>query len=76
MSATTLATFRSTIVGSADFLDAPFNDLRPFEGTADETIDLTAMGISYAQAHEPAPEPVPAVSRAQVGALGRPREFA
>jgi tyrosinase len=69
MNATTIATFRSTIVGSADFLDAPFNDLRPFEETADQTIDLTAMGISYAQPVEPGPEPVPSVRRARVGSL-------
>jgi tyrosinase len=69
MNATTVATFRSTILGSADWLDPPFNDLRPFEETADQTIDLTAMGISYAQPAEPAPEPVPTVRRAQVGSL-------
>ena len=69
MNATTVGTFRSTILGSADFLDAPFNDLPPFEETADQTIDLTAMGISYTQPAEPAPEPVPTVRRARVGSL-------
>ena len=46
--ATTLTTFRSTIVGPADFLVPPFNDLLPFEATVDETIDLSAMGVAYA----------------------------
>lgn len=69
MDATTVTTFRSTIKGSADFLAPPFNDLRPFGETADETIDLTEMGISYAQPAKQAPEFVPAVHRARAGSL-------
>jgi tyrosinase len=69
MDAKTLTTFRSTIKGSADFLAAPFNDLRPFTETADATIDLTAMGISYTQPAEPVIEAVPSVHRARAGSL-------
>jgi tyrosinase len=67
MSATTVTKFRSTIMGSSDFLDPPFNDLRPFTGTTvDQTIDLAAMGISYTQPAPPAPL---LVRRALVGSL-------
>ena len=69
MGATTLTTFRSTIMGSTDFLVSPFNGLPPFEPTADETIDLPAMGISYTQPAGPARDVVPTVGRARVGSL-------
>jgi tyrosinase len=69
MNATTVTTFRSTIMGSTDFLDPPFNDLPPFTGTtADQTIDLSAMGIAYTQPATPAPPP-PLVRRALLGSL-------
>jgi tyrosinase len=43
--ATTLAGFKTTIDGDTNWLSAsPFNELRPFETTADEPI---AFGISY-----------------------------
>src|SRR5829696_3016708 len=66
MDATTLPTFRSTITGSTDFLEPPFNGLPPFADTADKTIDLSAQGIAYAQ---PAGQPrgVPTVRRAVAG---------
>jgi len=68
MDATTLPTFRSTITGSTDFLEPPFNGLPPFADTADKTIDLSAQGIAYAQ---PAGQPrgVPTVRRAVAGSL-------
>lgn len=69
MDAKTLTTFRSTILGSADFLEPPFNDLRPFADTADETIDLAAMGIAYAPPPEGARELAPRIRRALVGSL-------
>jgi len=69
MGATTLTSFRSTILGSTDFLESPFNGLPPFETTADETVDLSAMGISYTQPAGQAPDFVPTVSRARLGSL-------
>lgn len=69
MSATTLIKFRSTITGSSDFLVSPFNVLPPFETNADETIDLSAMGISYTQPAGQAPEFVPTVGRVRAGSL-------
>lgn len=50
MGATTLATFRSTITGSTEFLEPPFNGLKPFALSADRAIDLSALGIGYTQA--------------------------
>jgi hypothetical protein len=47
MQATTYWTFRSTITGSTAFLEAPFDDLRPFALTAGQTIDSTALGVGY-----------------------------
>lgn len=69
MGATTLTTFRSTIMGSTDFLEVPFNGLPPFETTADKTIDLSAMRISYTQPAGQAPDFTPRVSRGRVGSL-------
>jgi tyrosinase len=69
MDATTVTTFRSTIKGSADFLAAPFNDLRPFAETADQTIDLTAMGIAYTQPAEQPSDFVPSIRRPRAGSL-------
>ena len=69
MNATTLTTFRSTILGSTDFLEPPFNDLRPFADTADETIDLAAVGISYGPPAERGPELAPTVRPALAGSL-------
>lgn len=67
--ATTLATFRSTITGSTDFLAAPFNDLLPFTETADQTIDLHALGVSYAPPVRVGPEAALVVARPRSGSL-------
>jgi tyrosinase len=66
---TTVVTFRSTIAGSAAFLDPPFNDLRPFAETADQTIDLSAMGISYAPPATRTPDFAPVLRLATAGSL-------
>jgi hypothetical protein len=63
MSATTLTTFRSTVIGSTDFLTPGFNELPPFEATTDQTIDLSQMGVSYTLPVAPAPDFAPTVSR-------------
>ena len=47
MRATTFWTFRSTIRGDTTFLEAPFDDLKPFSLTSGATIDLRNLGISY-----------------------------
>ena len=47
MQATSLWKFRSTILGSTTFLEPPFNDLKPFNITADRTIDLSELGVDY-----------------------------
>jgi tyrosinase len=66
--ATTLQTFTSTIVDSSPlFLSAPFNVLPPFSATADRTIDLTSMDISYAE--PAAAQPHRAARRGRVGSL-------
>jgi hypothetical protein len=68
-SATTLTMFRSTITGSTDFLEAPFNDLLPFTETADQTIDLHALGVSYAPPAMVGPEAAVVVARPRSGSL-------
>jgi len=47
MGATTLWKFRSTITGGTEFLEAPLNELKPFALTADQTIDLHSLGVTY-----------------------------
>ncbi|HMJ78777.1 MAG TPA: tyrosinase family protein [Iamia sp.] len=69
MGATTLATFRSTITGSTLFLDPGFNVLPPFPETSDQTIDLTATGVSYGPPATPPLESVEMVDRARFGSL-------
>lgn len=49
MGATTYWTFRSTVTGPTEFLEAPFDELKPFQMKVRDTIDSHAMGITYAQ---------------------------
>ena len=72
-SATTLTMFRSTITGSTDFLEVPFNDLLPFTETADQTIDLHALGVSYAPPAMVGPEAAPVVAPAPIRQLAGAR---
>ncbi len=58
MQAKTLWTFRSTFAESSTgaFFTAPLNRMRPNFMTADRTIDLNALGVTYTQPI--APEPI------------------
>jgi hypothetical protein len=69
VNAKTLSTFRSTITGSTTFLETPFNDLRPFRETADQTVDLSAMGVSYAPPIDGATEDLPMFDRLHAGSM-------
>jgi tyrosinase len=70
MSATTLPTFSTTIVGSSTaFLSPPFNELRPFDMTAEQTIDLAAMGVEYAEPLTIEPPSRAVIRRSRVGSL-------
>lgn len=46
-SATDIWGFRSTITGSTDFLEPPFNELTPFSLNAAATINLNDLGVGY-----------------------------
>lgn len=69
--ATTLATFRSTITGSSQFLDPPFNTLEPFPTTADLTVDLRSFDVAYTSPERPglAADAAAAVSTPVAGSL-------
>ncbi|WP_420346552.1 tyrosinase family protein [Pelagibius sp.] len=58
MQATTLWTFRSTFADHSTgiFFVAPLNSMRPNFMTADQTIDLKALGITYTQPDTGVPE--------------------
>ncbi|MEM6496405.1 MAG: tyrosinase family protein, partial [Pseudomonadota bacterium] len=74
MQATTHWTFRSTFTdpGTGLFFVAPLNRLRPNFMTADKTIDLNALGVTYTQPQPAAPE----IATASFGSVAAGRTFA
>jgi tyrosinase len=67
LSATTVTGLLGTVLGSTDWLrTAPFNVLPPFGVTADQTIDLSGVGVSY---EHPATDVIPLGWTAGVGSL-------
>lgn len=68
--ATTLAKFRSTLSGPADWLAPPFNGLPPFEPTAEQTID--PGGVAYVH---PPKEDTPVMMAEHFGNVDAARRF-